>query len=77
MALYGLKMKDHSSPEVRVILGSLIYKIKTAKSMIFQLRELSLAIIGILQASPWIKDDFLRVLAEKTPGMKMLDDIID
>ena len=77
MALYGLKNKDSNSPEVRVILGSLIYKIKTAEKIEFPLRELSMSIIGILKASPWIRDDFLRLLAAKTPGMTFIDDFMD
>jgi hypothetical protein len=35
---------------------------------------LSLAIIGILKASPWIRDDFLSVLASKSTGMKYIKD---
>ena len=30
---------------------------------------------GVLNATPWIRDDFLKVLASKTPGMSpYLDD---
>lgn len=76
MALYGLKSMDHSSSEVRVILGALIFKIRNSDVQ-FQLRELTLAIIGILKTSPWIKDDFLQVLAAKTPGMSMTTEAKD
>ena len=47
MALYGLKSMDHTSPQVRVILGALIYKIRNSENMQFQLKELSWAIIGL------------------------------
>ena len=70
MALYGMNSKDASSPEVRVILGALIYKIRHT-DIVLPLRELSMAIIGTLKAAPWIRDDFLKVLASKSPGMKL------
>lgn len=73
MALYGLKHMDHNEPEIRVILGTIIYNIRNA-DIEFPIRELSMAIIGILKTSPWIRDDFLRVLAKKTPGMTFIDD---
>lgn len=77
MALYGLKSMDHTSPQVRVILGALIYKIRNNENMQFQLKELSWAIIGILKSSPWIKDDFFNVLAAKTPGMRTMSEAED
>jgi hypothetical protein len=75
MALYGVSSKDHSSAEVRVILGSLIHAMKQADELNFELQDLSMAIIGILKSSPWIREDFIRVLASRTPGMLTVDDI--
>ena len=54
--------------EVQAILGILLHKIKTS-SCTLQLSDLSLAIVGILGSSSWIKDDFIRVLASRTTGM--------
>jgi hypothetical protein len=68
MILYGLKTMDASTAEVRVILGTVLYKIRHSDSS-FELRDLFRAIVGTLASSPWIRDDFLRVLATKTDGM--------
>ena len=54
-----------------MLLGALIHKIRHSSAEL-QLRDLSMAIIGVLKASPWIRDDFLAVLAERTPGMTYL-----
>ena len=29
----------------------------------------TLIVTGVLNATPWIRDDFLKLLASKTPGM--------
>lgn len=68
MALYGLRNMDSETPEVRVMLGLLILKIRQSDTKL-QLRDLSRAMIGLLKAQEWIVDDFIRVLASKTPGM--------
>eukprot|EP00596_Hydrurales_sp_CCMP1899_P005219 CAMPEP_0119044972 /NCGR_PEP_ID=MMETSP1177-20130426/36059_1 /TAXON_ID=2985 /ORGANISM="Ochromonas sp, Strain CCMP1899" /LENGTH=720 /DNA_ID=CAMNT_0007015955 /DNA_START=44 /DNA_END=2206 /DNA_ORIENTATION=+ len=68
MSLFGLRSMDAEIPEVRAILGTLIVKIRSSDCE-FKLKELSMAIIGVLNATPWIRDDFLNVLASKTPGM--------
>ena len=68
MALYGLRNMDSDTPEVRVLLGLLILKIRQSRSQL-QLRDLSRALVGLLKAQDWILDDFMSVLAEKTPGM--------
>lgn len=64
-----------SCVEVQVILGILLHKIKTSKSTL-QLSDLSLAIVGLLGSASWIKDDFMKVLASRTPGMsiQLVDD---
>ena len=55
---------------MQAILGILLHKIKTS-SCTLQLSDLSLAIVGILGSSSWIKDDFIRVLASRTTGMNL------
>ena len=72
MSLYGLRSMESGSTEVAVLLGLLIHKVKSDPSLDMRLGELSLAIIGILQASPWIRDDFLETLAKKTSGMQYI-----
>ena len=73
MSLYGLRSMDsNNSAEVTILLGLLIQKIKSDPNLDMRLGELSLAIIGILQASPWIRDDFLETLALKTTGMQYI-----
>ena len=42
---------DSQAPEVRVLLGALIHKIRTSPSAQLQLRDLSMAIIGILKVT--------------------------
>ena len=72
MALFGMRGMDASStPEVQVLLGILLHKIRSGNHTL-QLSELSLAIVGLLGSSPWIKDDFIRVLASRTAGMTLL-----
>ena len=71
MALYGLRSMNSETPEVRVVLGLLILKVKQSSSPL-QLRDLSRAMIGLLNTQEWIVDDFMRVLASKTPGMNTL-----
>ena len=51
MSLYGLRAMDSQAPEVRVLLGALIHKIRTSPSAQLQLRDLSMAIIGILKVT--------------------------
>ena len=51
MSLYGLRAMDSQAPEVRVLLGALIHKIRTSPSAQLQLRDLSMAIIGILKVN--------------------------
>ncbi|KAJ1428055.1 hypothetical protein B484DRAFT_71283 [Ochromonadaceae sp. CCMP2298] len=64
MALYGMRNMDSTLPEVRVILGALLVKIRQSKGQL-RTREVSMAIVGVLQTSPWIKEDYLRVLSSK------------
>lgn len=73
MTLYGLRRMDSSLPEVRVVLGALLHKIRTSPVEL-QLRDLSMAIVGTLSVTPWVRDDYLRVLSSKLPGMKYLGD---
>jgi hypothetical protein len=74
MSLYGIRNMQHSSTEVRVILGALLYKIKNSDpNLQFRLRELSMAIVGVLNSSPWIRDEFLSTISQKTPGIVYLD----
>jgi len=42
-----------------------LHKIKRSNIQL-QLKDLSMAIIGVLQTSDWIRDDYLNVLATKT-----------
>ena len=72
MTLFGLRSFSSESPEIRVILGALVYKIKNNADLELQMADLTMAIVGVLQTTPWIRDDFLAVLAEKTPGMTYL-----
>ena len=70
MALFGLQNMETSTTEVQAILGILLHKIRTS-NMVLQLSDLSLAIVGILRSSNWIKDDFLKILASRTKGMNI------
>ena len=75
MSLYGLRSmagNSSNSPEVTVLLGLLIHKIKIDPTLTLKLGELSLAIIGVLRTCPWIRDDFLASLASKTKGMEYI-----
>lgn len=73
MTLYGLRRMDSTLPEVRVVLGALLHKIRTSPVEL-QLRDLSMAIVGTLSVTPWVRDDYLRVLSSKLPGMRYLGD---
>jgi phage gp46-like protein len=73
MTLYGLRRMDSTLPEVRVVLGALLHKIRTSPVEL-QLRDLSMAIVGTLSVTPWVRDDYLRVLSSKLPGMTYLGD---
>ena len=75
MALYGLRYMDSTTPEVRVILGALLYKMRAAElgSFALELRELSMALVGILGTSSWIRDDFMAVLAQKNVGFTYVE----
>ena len=64
---------DSTLPEVRVVLGALLHKIRTSPVEL-QLRDLSMAIVGTLSVTPWVRDDYLRVLSSKLPGMRYLGD---
>ena len=68
MSLYGLRNMNTESPIVRAILKALIIKLKNSPSKM-HLRPLLMAIVGLLKSSSEIKDDFLQLLASKTPGM--------
>ena len=75
MSLYGLRAmasSKSSGPEVTVLFGLLIHRIKMDPTLELKLGELSLAIIGVLRTSPWIRDDFLSTLASKTRGMEFI-----
>jgi len=65
----------HSAAEVRVILGALVYKIRHTSDplMEIKLKELSMGIVGVLKASPWIRDEFLEVLSSKVSGLTYVD----
>ena len=39
-----------------------------------KLQELSMSIVGVLNAAPWIRDDFLTVLSSKVQGLTYLED---
>jgi len=56
---------DSNVLEVKILLGVLLHKIKRSNIQL-QLKDLSMAIIGVLQTSDWIRDDYLNVLATKT-----------
>ena len=73
MTLYGLRRMDSTLPEVRVVLGALLHKIRSSPVEL-QLRDLSMAIVGTLSVTPWVRDDYLRVLSSKLPGMRYLGD---
>ena len=73
MTLYGLRRMDSTLPEVRVVLGALLHKIRTSPVEL-QLRDLSMAIVGTLSVTPWVRDDYLRVLSSKLSGMRYLGD---
>lgn len=68
MSLYGLRSMDADSPIVRVILSALLIKMKNSPEQM-HLRTLMIIIVGLLKTPTGIKDDFLRVLAGKMPGM--------
>ena len=75
MSLYGLRSMTgnrNSSLEVTILFGLLIQKIKMDPTLELKLGELSLAIIGVLRTSPWIRDDFLSTLASKTKDMSFI-----
>jgi len=72
MALFGLRGMDSGTVEVRVILGALLHKLQQSDAK-FGIGDLGRAIVGILRAKPWIRDDFLSLLATKTPGMTYLN----
>eukprot|EP01036_Dinobryon_divergens_P029292 gene29292-38364_t len=77
MSLYGLRHMQHSSPEVRVILGALVHKIRHSSAdakIEMKLQELSMSIVGVLNAAPWIRDDFLSVLSSKVQGLTYLEE---
>ena len=79
MSLYGLRNMQHSSPEVRVILGALVYKIQhspteSSADVQLKLKDLSMGIIGVLRATPWIRDDFLKVLSSKVNGLTYVEE---
>lgn len=75
MTLYGLKdmMHEPMIPEVRVIIGFLIYKIRSSddEQLQFILRDITMSMSGILRAADWIRDDFFNVLSEKSPGFSV------
>ena len=58
MTLYGLRRMDSTLPEVRVVLGALLHKIRTSP----------------VELTPWVLDDYLRVLSSKLSGMRYLGD---
>ena len=76
MSLYGLRSMagNKNSSQVTILFGLLINKIKMDPTLELKLGELSLAIIGVLKTSPWIRDDFLSTLASKTKDMGFVTD---
>ena len=68
MALFGLREMDCTAVEVRVVLGTLLHKLRVS-NVNLGIGDLGRAIVGVLGAQPWIKEEFLSVLASKTPGM--------
>merc|ERR1711991_1083605 len=76
MSLYGLRSMagNKNSSRVTILFGLLINKIKMDPTLELKLGELSLAIIGVLKTSPWIRDDFLSTLASKTKDMGFVTD---
>lgn len=66
---------QHHSAEIRVILGALVYKIQHSSDsrLELKLKDLSMGIIGVLKASPWIRDDFLNVLSSKVSGLTYIE----
>jgi len=71
MSLYGLRSMNADSSIVRVILSALLIKMKSSPEQM-HLRTLMIIIVGLLKTPSGIKDDFLRVLANKIPGMHVL-----
>ncbi len=65
MALYGLRSMDPQLPEVRVLLGTLLHKVRSQKDMEIETEALSLAMMGVINSSSWIRDDFMSVLATR------------
>lgn len=68
MSLYGLRSMNGDSALVQVILSALLIKMKSSPEQM-HLRTLMIIIVGLLKTPVGIKDDFLRVLAGKNPGM--------
>lgn len=67
MALFGLRNMDATQLEVRVILGALIQKIRKAgPDLTLQLSELTMSVVGVLQAAPWIVDDYITQLGNRS-----------
>lgn len=65
MSLYGLRSMQSDSPEVRAVLGALIVKMKESSSQM-HLRELMIAVMGLLRTPPELRDHFLELLADKS-----------
>jgi hypothetical protein len=68
MSLYGLRCMDTSVPAVRALMGALIVKIRASPSQM-HLSELMTALVGLLKIPNNMRDEFLRLLAQKIPGM--------
>ena len=71
MALYGLRSMDPQLPEVRVLLGTLLHKVRSQKYMEIETEALSLAMMGVINSSTWIRDDFLSVLASRAKSIEI------
>jgi len=65
MALYGLHSSDPKLPEVKVVQGALLQKIKADSDIHVDLSSLSMSMVGILQAAPRIRHGFIDVLSQR------------
>lgn len=62
MILYALRKMDSELPEVRVVYGTLVYRMRKSPTTL-QLQEMSMMVMGILRTTEWIREDFIKVLS--------------
>lgn len=74
MTLYAMRNMDSSVAEARVVLGTLLHRMRSSSATSLQLQELSMSVMGILQTTDWLRDDFLRVLMSRTVSTVALDE---